>query len=275
MFLEGKPFRWCITYPELDLHRGIKPTVGKVTTRFCTRPRGERVLEKFGRQLDDVVEGFAPLIPRLLLGRDLRQRHAGLRGQPLDRLGEAEPFGHHHEVEDRAIFAGGKIKPRHFLVVDEERRRLLLVKRGKSFPLAPCLFEPHPPAYDFRNRKPRPQLVEELRRKAHEIGRVIRWISQYRAVRHARSPAGDCPGYPQGALEQRPKRISPSLTSSRRGGQASWQPKAQTFVEGASVQEVGERDVLRYQPRGVDENSLVIAFATLLRARNQFVNLGI
>src|SRR3989442_208044 len=69
--------------------------------------------------------------------------------------------------------------------------------------------------------------------------------------------------------------ISPSLTSSRRGGQASWQPKAQTFVEGASVQEVGERDVLRYQPRGVDENSLVIAFATLLRARNQFVNLGI
>src|SRR5205807_8365571 len=34
-------------------------------------------------------------------------------------------------------------------------------------------------------------------------------------------------------------------------------------------------DVLRYQPRGVDQNPLVIAFAALLRAREQFVDLGI
>src|SRR5262249_46367505 len=149
----------------------------------------------------------------------------------------------------------------------------LLVKRRQPFPLAPRLFKPHPPAHDFRNRKPRPQLVEELRRKAHEIGRLIRWISQYSAVGHARSPAADCPSYPQGPLEQR--LIALFLRSSRRGGQASWQPKAQALLERASIQEVGERDVLRDDPRGVDENSLLIAFAAFLRARDQFVDLGI
>src|SRR5262249_56697698 len=54
MFLQCEAFRWCITQAELDLHRGIKPTVGEVTTRLCTRPRGERGLEKLRRQLDDV-----------------------------------------------------------------------------------------------------------------------------------------------------------------------------------------------------------------------------
>src|SRR5262249_57104559 len=79
----------------------------------------------------------------------------------------------------------------------------------------------------------------------------------------------------RGPWNNRPNEISLSLRSSRRRGQVFWQPKPQALLERASIQEVGERDVLRDEPRGVDENSLVIAFAAFLRVRDQFVDLGI
>src|SRR5262249_16610646 len=85
-----------------------------------------------------------------------------------------------------------------FLVVDEKRGRFLLVEGREPLPLTPRLLEPHAPADDLRNRKPRAQLVEELRRKAHEAGLVIRWTSQYRPAPDADGTAADCPGYPQG-----------------------------------------------------------------------------
>src|SRR5207245_1523653 len=77
--------------------------------------------------------------------------------------------------------------------------RLLLVEGRKSLPLAPRLLEPHAPADDLGNRKPRAQLVEEMRRKAHEAGLVIRWASQYRPAPGPVGTGADCPGYPQGA----------------------------------------------------------------------------
>src|SRR5207249_1501369 len=108
------------------------------------------------------------------------------------------PFRQHHEIEDAAVLARGEVEPRHLLVVDEERGRLLLVEWGKSLPLAPRLPELHAPAHDLRNRKPRAQLVEELGRKAHG-GRtqVIRGTRQYRPRAAARRTRRDCPGYPQ------------------------------------------------------------------------------
>src|SRR5262249_43482241 len=111
---------------------------------------------------------------------------------------EGEPLGHHHKVENAAVLAGREIEPGHFLVVDEKRRRFLLVEGRKSPPLTPHLLEPHAPARDLRNWKPRAQLVEKLRRKAHEAGLVIRWTSQYRPAPDAAGTGADCPGYPQG-----------------------------------------------------------------------------
>jgi hypothetical protein len=199
MLLEREALGWGIAQAELHLCRRIEPAVGEIAARLGARARGQRRLEEFRRQLDDVVERLAAFVARLLRRRNLGQRDTGLRRQPLDRLGEGEPLGHHHEVENAAVLAGREIKPGHFLVVDEKRRRFLLVEGRKSLPLTPRLLEPHAPADDLRNRKPRAQFVEKLRRKAHEADLVIRWTSQYRPAPDADGMTADCPGYPQGA----------------------------------------------------------------------------
>src|SRR5262245_30801308 len=199
MLLEREALGWGIAQAELHLRRRIEPAVGEIAAPLGARARGKRRLEEFRRQLDDVVERLAPFVARLLRRRNLGQRDTGLRRQPLDRLGEGDPLGHHHEVENATVLAGREIKPGHFLVVDEKRRRFLLVEGRKSPPLAPHFLEPHAPARDLRNRKPRAQLVEKLGRKAHEAGLVIRWTSQYRPAPDADGTAADCPGYPQGA----------------------------------------------------------------------------
>src|SRR2546425_220660 len=199
MLLEREALGWGIAQAELDLRRRIESAVGEIAARLGARTRRQRRLEEFRRQLDDVVERLAAFVAGLLRRRDLGQRDTGLRRKPLHRLGEGEPLGHHHEVENAAVLAGREIEPGHFLVVDEKRRRFLLVEGRKSLPLAPRLLEPHAPADDLRNRKPRAQLVEEMRRKAHEAGLVIRWASQYRPAPGAVGTGADCPGYPQGA----------------------------------------------------------------------------
>src|SRR5215813_15455260 len=199
MLFEREALGWGIAEAELDLRRRVEPAVGEIAARLGARARGQRRLEEFRRQLDDVVERLAPFVARLLRRRDLGQRDTGLRRKPLHRLGEGEPLGHHHKVENAAVLAGREIEPGHFLVVDEKRRRFLLVEGRKSPPLAPHLLEPYAPARDLRNWKPRAQLVETLRRKAHEAVLVIRWTSQYRPAPDADGTAADCPGYPQGA----------------------------------------------------------------------------
>ena len=90
VLLEGEALGRRIAETELELGRRIEPAVGEIAARLGAGARGERRLEEFRRQLDDVVERLAALLARLVLGRDLRQRHAGLGGEPLDRLGEAD-----------------------------------------------------------------------------------------------------------------------------------------------------------------------------------------
>ena len=168
VLLERETLGRRVAEAELELGRRIEPAVGEIAACLGRRARdAERRLEEFRRQLDDIGKRPAPLLARLVLVRHLRQRDAGLRRQPLDRLGEREPLGRHHEVEDVAVLAGGEVEPRHLLVVDEERRRLLLVEGRKPLPLAPGLLELHAPADHLRNRQACAQLVEELGRKAH------------------------------------------------------------------------------------------------------------
>src|SRR2546430_267093 len=52
------------------------------------------------------------------------------------------------------------------------------------------------------------------------------------------------------------------------------QPRPETLVERISIQEVCQRDVLRYKAGSMDQNSLVIALAALLLARYQLVDLA-
>ena len=109
---------------------------------------------------------------------------AGLPRQPLDRLREAHAFGQHDEIENVAVLARGEVEPHRLLVIDEERRRLLLVEGREPLPLAPRLAQFHALAHDFRDRKPRAQLVEELRRESHgDFGKRSAERVEYRAAR--------------------------------------------------------------------------------------------
>src|SRR5579872_110627 len=53
------------------------------------------------------------------------------------------------------------------------------------------------------------------------------------------------------------------------------QPDSAAFFDRTLIDEVRECYVLRNQPRGVDKNPLVVAFAPFLLAGNEFVYLGV
>ena len=185
MLLEREALGRRIAEAELELRRRIEPAVGEIAARLGAGARGERRLEEFRRQFDHVVERLAPLArgPR----PPARPWAAACRParEPLDRLREGDPLGHHHEIEDVAVLAGGEVEPRHLLVVDEERRRLLLVERREALPLAARLLQ-------FARAGPRPPKPEAARAARREIGAksacgqavMIRWpvsIGQRRA----------------------------------------------------------------------------------------------
>ena len=167
MLLEREALGRRIAEPELELRRRIEPAVGEIAARLGAVSRRERVLEEFRRKLHHVMQRLAPRVARLVLARDLRQRHAGHLRQPLDRFRKAHAFAFHDEVEDAAVLAGGEIEPGLLLVVHEEGRRLLLVERRQALELAARAHELHAPADDLRHRKAGLQLIEKLWREAH------------------------------------------------------------------------------------------------------------
>jgi len=65
------------------------------------------------------------------------------------------------------VLAGGEVVIEALFIADRERGRLLVVERRQAFPFAAGFAQFHAAADDFRYRKARAQLVEELRRKAH------------------------------------------------------------------------------------------------------------
>src|SRR6476661_6595450 len=113
------------------------------------------------------MERLAALLVTRGIGRCCGQRHAGHRGETLDGLGKTDALGLHQERDDVAMLAGGEVVVKTLLVVDRERRRLLLLERRQPLPLPSRLLQLDAPAYDFRNRKPGAQLIEELGRETH------------------------------------------------------------------------------------------------------------
>ena len=200
MLLQRKAFAGRIADAKLQLRRRRNRAVGEIAARLGAVARGQRVGEKFCRQFHHVMQRLAALLVPRGVGRHRRQRHAGHRGEALDRLGERDAFGLHHEVEDVAVLAGGEVVIKSLLVVDREGRRLLLLERRQPLPLLPRLLQLHAPAHDFRNRKPGAQLIEELGREAHGVECALSWCQPDSDIGMALQNTEvdrDSPGYSQ------------------------------------------------------------------------------
>ena len=107
----------------------------------------------------------------------LGQRHAGLLGQPLDRLREGQPFRLGQELEVMARRPAAEAMVDAAPVVAVEGRRLLFMKRAAgpeiaARRLALALVIGDAPPHHLADRQPGPDLVEKRRFKAH--GRHIR-----------------------------------------------------------------------------------------------------
>src|SRR5204863_5707629 len=83
VFFESKAIIRCVAEAKFQLHSRIDAAIGKIAARPGTRSRGERRLEEFSRQLDNLVERITKLAASFIVGRELGQRHAGLSGKPL------------------------------------------------------------------------------------------------------------------------------------------------------------------------------------------------
>jgi hypothetical protein len=113
---------------------------GQVVAGGLADRAAQLALEPGGGQLHPVARAGALLVLLGGAGVGLGQGHARLGRQPLDRLGEGQPLGLLQVGDDVAVLAAGEAVVEALVVVDEERRALLLGERRQ-----PRIFAPLPP----------------------------------------------------------------------------------------------------------------------------------
>ena len=86
----------------------FQPALLDVAPRLRAGPARQGRLEESGGGLDEPVQPLAFVLAGFIARGELGHRHAGLARQPLDRLGERQPLGLHHEGEDVAVLARSK-----------------------------------------------------------------------------------------------------------------------------------------------------------------------
>ncbi len=96
----------------------------------------------------------------------LRQFHAGLFGQLLNRFHEGEPLGLHYETDDITTHAGRKAFEDALLVVDVEARCLLGRERRQPDPFLALLGQLHLAADHIRRPDTGLQFIDEAIRNA-------------------------------------------------------------------------------------------------------------
>ena len=157
-----------VTEAELLLHGGGQAPVRQIAARPGTGLLLELGLKKLRAELKHLVQPGALFVLFVVFLRGDRQRHTRLARQPLHRVAERQALRFHYKAENIAVFAGRKIEPCGFLVIDEEGRGFLRPERRQPLPLPPRLRQFYARADDIRHRQPGLDLVEELGREAHE-----------------------------------------------------------------------------------------------------------
>ena len=108
---------------------GLEPALGKIAPCLVTGRAVQLGNEEPACRLQQFVMPAALALSLLVLRSELRHRHAGLSGEPLDRLGERDALRRHHELEDVTVLAAGKAVIEPLLIVDEKRWRLFGFER--------------------------------------------------------------------------------------------------------------------------------------------------
>ena len=93
-------------------------------------------------ELNDFVRFLASSFEAAVVDQ-LRQWHADLVGDDLDRFRKADALDLHDEVEDRSAFVTAETVEDLFGRTDGERRRLFLVKRATRHPVCALFLELH------------------------------------------------------------------------------------------------------------------------------------
>ncbi len=143
------------------LHRGSEPAIREVAARFRPDRLVEIGLEDAGGRRQRVEEGSALCLLLGFRAALARHRHARHRGQPLDRVGEAQALGLDQKRENVAVLAGRKIMEEPLLVVDEEGGGFFRVEGREARPFAPLPAQFDALADDFGDRQPGPDLVQK------------------------------------------------------------------------------------------------------------------
>ncbi len=108
----------------------------EISSRVLPLGGPQLLLEESGRGFDQLVEigalgalslGLPGRFRRASFGH--RQHHAGLARQSFHRFRKCQTFGFHDEAEDVAMRTRGEAVIEAFLIVHEERRRLLDLER--------------------------------------------------------------------------------------------------------------------------------------------------
>ena len=109
---------------------------------------------------DDVVEGDRLLedfaqssLPGVLAARPLVDLDTGLRRQPLERLGESQPFAAHDEAEDVSALAAAEAMPALAGGSHDEAGGLLPVERAEPLEGRARLSQLHGLADDIDDRQ--------------------------------------------------------------------------------------------------------------------------
>ncbi len=108
----------------------------------------------------------------------LGKRHAVARGERTNRLGEAQPFDLHDEVENGAARAASEAVIKPALRVDGERRRLFVMEGTQPDEVSPGAAQP-----DVRA-----DYLDDIGALPHLINRVVA-VSRHHCLRQQSRPS--------------------------------------------------------------------------------------
>ena len=139
MLLQRKALARRIAEPEFQLRRGIE----RRGRRDSRAPWRRRAPPTSPRRISPQAPSTSCSVLRLSSRASSSLENFGsgtpaMLRQPLDRLGERDALGLHHEIENVAVLAGGEVEPRRFWSLTKNEGVFSLLKGDRPFHSRPA-----------------------------------------------------------------------------------------------------------------------------------------